>query len=362
MAANKHRVTIIGGGLAGSSLAYYLSHAGWQVTLLDAGAVGASGATGASRGIVRVYDPQPAIMKAALAGVETWRGLQAMHKGLFTECGCIYLLAAENVADASKALATMATEAYPMEMVQGADAIRTRAPMLRHTDLSDHQWAIWEPRGGYVNTRLAAQVLMQEARQLGAVAMEGVAVTEVTQRDTNVLIHTTDGSFQSDYAVLAVGAGLPELYPASGVFCRTIPLTALHHAQDYADKSCVIDENSKSYLRPEDGQFLFAGGATQQDYASLSDLNANWSTAFKENQALASALLNDSKLTQLAGVAGYDAYTETFEPVIKGFDTDQRIGVFAGFSGRGAKYIPAAAHSYSTSLPLSLKEESSQYA
>ncbi len=365
IALNNH-VAIVGGGLAGTSLAYYLSLSGWQVTLLDSGSVGASGATGASRGIVRVYDPQPEIMTSALAGVRAWRNLKSMAWGMFTECGCIYLLAEENVDSAKKALEFYKESDYPMEFLQGPEAIKSRVPMLQKSKISDKQWAIWEPKGGYVNTRLAAQVLAQQARLLGALILENVTVSSLSQTMQGAAIATSDGSLHANYAVLATGARLPELQITPGVFCRTIPLTLLRNSEHLDTKQCVIDETLKAYIRPENGAYFFAGGAAQYDGSSIENCETQWKECFAQNRKLASEMLNKPDLHQLSGVCGYDAYTENFEPVLTPFSQDNRIGVVAGFSGRGAKYIPAAANQYSDIVTKTLQtkptEEHSSYA
>lgn len=347
-------VTIVGGGLSGTSLAYYMSLAGCQVTLLDIGSVGASGATAASRGIVRVYDPQVNLMRAALDGVRVWRDLEDLSPGLFTECGCMYLLDKANREDAQSAVLLSQADDYPIEILKSASEIVERAPMLAQSELDKDQWAIWEPRGGFVNTRLASQVLMEAARQLGAVALEGVEVTHLCQHSRGIEIHTDGGTVATSHVIVATGARLPELIPDSKVFCRTIPLTAMRHSlldEDvgslYQQKCCVIDENSKSYLRPEKGRFIYGGGAEQVDGDSLADCQADWQSNFLQNARLARKLLNDSSLRKVSGVAGYDAYTSSFEPVIKYPDDLHRVGAFAGFSGRGAKYIPSAAKLYS---------------
>src|ERR1700744_2222874 len=66
---NRHfEVAVIGGGIYGSAVAYFLSCRGIRVVLLERGVVGGEGATAWSGGIVRVYDPDPVLADFALSG------------------------------------------------------------------------------------------------------------------------------------------------------------------------------------------------------------------------------------------------------------------------------------------------------
>ena len=74
-AARSNSVIIVGAGIVGMSAAYFLSQAGWNVTVLDAEAP-AAGATGAADGAVSVASKKAGpLMTLAVAGADFYRRL-----------------------------------------------------------------------------------------------------------------------------------------------------------------------------------------------------------------------------------------------------------------------------------------------
>ena len=71
------RVVIIGGGIAGCSIAYHLAQMGWtDVLLLDKGEL-TSGSTWHAAGLVTQFHTSPTIMQMRLYSVSLYRQLQA---------------------------------------------------------------------------------------------------------------------------------------------------------------------------------------------------------------------------------------------------------------------------------------------
>jgi len=332
-------IIIIGGGLAGTSLAYYLAKAGVKPLVIEAKTIGGGGATAASRGIVRVYDPVPQIMQYALDGVDEWRQWQNKSDNLFTQCGCLYLLQDNDRQKMEQALSGHDQNRYPIELIQGNDIIKVASYLPFHA-ISSQQLALWEPQGGYINTRFSAQFMMNSAKTLGATALESVNVDKLNQLDNGIEVVTGDTRLQAKMVVVATGAAINTLLPQQPHFCRTIPLSAIHDNQSVTPYSCVIDEVSKSYFRPEAPQFYFAGGAEQIDASNINDLPAVTDEQYQQNLTLSRQRLAPNTNAILDGINGFDGYTEDFLPLLTVPNAAQPIGVLGAFSGRGAKYIP----------------------
>jgi glycine/D-amino acid oxidase-like deaminating enzyme len=357
-----NRLAIIGGGLAGISLAYEFSQRGVRCTVFEAESCGGAGASAMSRGIVRVYDPDPWLMSKALQGLRRWQHLNKGFPGLFVQCGCLYLLKAEQTTTAQAALMQLADAGYQAQWLNGpADIVRCQ-PLLANRALPADQCAIWEPEGGYVNTRLACQVLAQWARDQGAVILEGCSVTAIELQAQQVAVWALGQgalSFDAlsfDALILAGGARSTELLPDTDLFCRSIPLSLLQAGHQPALAQCLIDETCAAYLRPEPGGWFFAGGADQIDVphpALLPDLEAR---VFQQNQQLAVEILANADLTVQGQLSGFDAYRPGFKPLIQTLSATESIGVFTGFSGRGAKYIPALAQEFAATCLQSVNE------
>ena len=76
----------------------------------------------------------------------------------------------------------------------------------------------------------------------------------------------------------------------------------------------------------------------------MQNLHVDLAKAMNENIELSNILLQNIQAKPIAAHLGHDLYTHSYLPILR---EPSRIspGVFSGFSGRGAKYIPALANS-----------------
>ena len=109
--------------------------------------------------------------------------------------------------------------------------------------------------------------------------------------------------------------------------------------------TCIIDEVSGSYLRPAKRQFYIGGGAYPANIRSPEKLKVDAEAAMKRNVSNLRLLLAEGYYRPLSTHSGYDGYSVDYLPIMKPAQ-DHSVGLFAGFSGRGAKYIPALAKEY----------------
>lgn len=343
-----NNIAIIGGGLAGSSLALEFSQAGIECTLFETEVVGGAGASAISRGIVRVFDTNPRLMMQSLQGLKQWQYINTLFPGVFVECGCLYLLAPEHYEIAKLHLDQLAAAGYHPQLLTDQASIISCQPLLSDRKLPADQCAIWEPQGGYVNTRLACQLMVNWARQKGSTVLEGVTVSDWKKFDDGIQITTANQVLTYDAAILATGARLNELRQDSDVFCRSIPLSLMYSPDGNSPQQCLIDETIGGYLRPEQGDWFYAGGAEQIDVSHPSQLPMMDEAVFSQNQDIAGTMLGQSGFVQQSTLMGYDGYRRGFEPLVQTCSQLNRLGIFAAFSGRGAKYIPAAAKDFAT--------------
>lgn len=342
--ANHWDVIIIGAGLAGSALAANLSQPGLRVLLLESAESGSGGASARSRGIVRVYDPNPILMQHNVGGVREWRRLNERWPGIFRQCGIIYLLKEEHLAGAQALLQDFSSSEYPITFISSQQA-QTHIPGL---SIPPTAGILYEPQGGYVNPRLACQLFAHQAREHGAELLEGVQVNRIESQHSGVSVHTDHHVFSARLAVVAAGAHSHALLPEIPLFSRSIPLSTLYSMDAQAPQTCLIDEYSGSYLRPGSRSFVFAGGAQQHDATSPAALPVS-DGVHPANWQLAQQVLPNAQLQLSHGWDGYDGYTADFLPHTR-LMAERHLALFCGFSGRGAKYIPDAARQFSQQI------------
>ncbi|MEZ5841974.1 MAG: FAD-dependent oxidoreductase [Hyphomicrobiales bacterium] len=342
-------IVVIGGGLAGTALADALARRGSRVLLLESTTIGGAGATAHSRGMVRLYDPVPEIVRLSRDGIAAWAEIEMEEPGLFHRPGLLYFFSPENIA-AGRAFAERESRAdYPVEFVDGASAAAF-FPGLNEALARPERMAIWEPGGGYVEPRAAAQFLARRALAHGAETIEGCKVAGIVRQAGHVTLQTSAGTIQARRVVMATGAAALDHVAEGRAFCRSIPLTSFHQPGLGAPASCLIDEVSKCYVRPQSARYYFAGGCAQVDAERLDDLVFDQAAGNAENHALTRRVLATRDNHPVAGHEGFDAYTPDFLPITVTPSNGGGLGFFTGFSGRGAKYMPAIAESFAEAI------------
>ncbi len=342
-------IAVIGGGLAGAALAWALAERQHPALLIERSTIGGGGATAHSRGIVRAYDPEPRLVVLGLEGVRVWAELEAERPGLFRRPGVLYFPAPGSRDRVRAFIADHREVSYPVELIDGAAAADV-CPVL-HEDLAcADRPALWEPAGGYVDPRAGARLLADTAQALGGTVLEGCAIEAIAPRADGVELRTSAGRLTVRRAIVAAGAAALELLPdRATLFCRSIPLTSFADEPSATPQVCLIDEVSRCYLRPGGPELYFGGGARQVDAPVPGQLTVDPAAANQENLVLSRRVLATSGNAVLAAHIGHDAYTPDFLPISVLPDAGG-VGLLAGFSGRGAKYIPALARRYAAAL------------
>ena len=340
---------VIGAGLAGTSLTWALAERGRTALLVESGTVAGGGATAHSRGMVRLYDDEPRLAAHNREGIALWADVERARPGIFRRPGLLYALSSPNLEKARRFAATQGEAAYPVELIDGATA-SALCPDLHSDFMVPGRRFLWEEHAGYVDPRAGARFFADEAVRLGASLLEGCHIREVVGTGGPVRIASDAGSILARQVILALGAATPNLVPVDGLTCRSIHMTSFQDSASVAPKVCIIDEVSKGYLRPEGANRFYVGGAAQTEAPTPDLLPTSPRDSNSENRALARRLLESGTGSMIAGHPGHDGYTADFLPLTTLPKDDSGIGLFTGFSGRGAKYIPALARRYAALL------------
>lgn len=334
-------IVVIGGGLYGCACAYYLTRENRKVLLIEKNRVGTSGATGYSRGIVRVYDPEASLAQLSLEGVTellNWdkNGLPGTNP--YTASGFLYLMEGSKKDLAQQAIDRYGSSAYPMELLTGNE-ITQRFPWVKS---SEGKIGLYEQYGGYGDPRLTAQNFMTGFRAKGGTVYENCSVEAVeTGTNGNWNIRLPLGIVNTNIVLVATGAFTKSLLPGMPVFTRSISLTQV--SSDYhGHRMPVVDEQAETFLRPGDDSSFYCGSQVE-DVADLPE-----QLPCRTPEVVADAVLRVSKVVNdhvepINCFNGYDGYTEEKRPVLQFLEEMPGVYVAAGFSGRGYKcVIPVA--------------------
>jgi 4-methylaminobutanoate oxidase (formaldehyde-forming) len=268
------RVVVVGGGIAGTSVAYHLAKAGWtDVVVFEQNAAG-GGTTWHAAGMVARIRAAPILSSITIASARLYASLEA-ETGVSPDwVGCGSLLLArttDRLISLRRLAATARTVGIESAEVSPDEAGRLW-PGIRTDDLAG---AWWVPGDGKVNPGQTAAALAEGARRAGARVLEGVRVERLVQSGGLVTgVETAEGSISAEWVVLAAGMWSRHLAAEVGV---SVPLHPVeHHYVDYGpvdgasdDLPCMRDYDGATYFRPDgDGVWLGAFGERSVPWTS----------------------------------------------------------------------------------------------
>src|SRR4051794_21346503 len=195
-------VIVVGGGLVGTSTAYFAARAGMQVTLLEQRHTG-YGASGRNPGFVWLHCRNPGwALEVSLAGRalydELTRDLPQPFEFL-AEGGVIYFKTPEQGAVFEEFVKARQAEGLDIGLLDGADVRRIVGPV--------HQGVLGASfcsNDAQINTPTVLAALAAGARTEGVDVREGVEMTGLVESGDRVVGGDTDhGRFMADLVVIA---------------------------------------------------------------------------------------------------------------------------------------------------------------
>lgn len=201
-------VIVIGGGVVGASVAYFLAREGLSVTLFERDDLAAH-ASGAAAGMLAPICESGgggALFEAGLRSLELFPALAAELRELsgvdpqYVQSGVLRVAETPEVAESLRTQAS-ALAGNGVEWL-GAAAARAREPHLADGILG----ALWSPREAHVYSPQLARAYAQAAARLGAQIRTGDPVLGLIRDGDLVLgVKTATGEWGSGHVVLAAG-------------------------------------------------------------------------------------------------------------------------------------------------------------
>jgi 4-methylaminobutanoate oxidase (formaldehyde-forming) len=260
---DRAQAVVIGGGVGGCSILYWLTRLGWHDAVLVERADLTSGSTFHSAGLVGQLRGSLSLTKMMMSSVELYRSL-GDEVGLETgwhEVGSLRLASSEERMEELRRQAGWAkTFGLPLELISAEKAQRLFPPMSTGGVLG----AAYLPTDGYIDPSQLTFALAEGARRHGAELYTNTRVTAIgSERGRVTGVETDRGTIETEVVVNAGGMFAAELGRLAGVVVPVIPM-----AHEYLvtkpssvplDVPTMRDPSLLVYFRGESGGLVMGG-------------------------------------------------------------------------------------------------------
>src|SRR6266516_2242181 len=257
------RAVVIGGGVGGCAILYWLARLGWSDVVLCERADLTSGSTFHSAGLVGQLRGSLSLTRMMMNSVELYRTL-GNEVGLETgwrEVGSLRLASSEERMEELRRQAGWAkTFGLELELFEADEAQHLFPPMSTAGVLG----AAYLPTDGYIDPSQLTFALAEGARRHGAEVATGTRVTGISVARGRVIgVETDRGPIETETVVNAGGMFAAEIGRLAGV---TVPVVPMAHEYLVTKPSglplempTMRDPSLLVYFRPESGGLVMGG-------------------------------------------------------------------------------------------------------
>src|SRR5881296_86364 len=320
---------IIGGGVVGCSIAYHLARRGLRdVVVLERETVG-SGTTSKAAGGIRVQFSTETEIRFSLESIKVFERFQeefGVNPG-YTTIGYLYLLSEErHLRGFEKRIALQQTLGADVRVITPADAQKL-VPALRVDDLIA---AVWGPQDGMAGPAEVTNGFARRARDLGAVIVEGVAVTALERSNGQVTgVKTSQDAVSTPIVVNAAGPAAARVGRLAGLELPVHPRRRhIFFTEPFPEIPGPVpltsDVTSGFYFRKEMEQMLLSPGDVE-DIGDDLNVPMDWGKV----EELVPKAIQRLPIIERARIAG------GWAPGVAGFF------LAVGFGGHGFQHSPA---------------------
>lgn len=339
---------IVGGGLAGCSLAYELRLKGASVAIVEKRKVG-GGTSAVNQGGVRQQFSQP---HNVIAGIETVRRVKQIPEEFgvdpnFRQAGYLLLLSTEESVNAYQAAVNMQVRlGVPTSLIDPAEARRI-VPRLDTTGLLVASFCATD---GYVDPHLLMKAYANGSKRSGVEVLEDTDVIGFSLNGSQVSeVNTTRGRFGVRAVVNAAGPWassiarlMGDVLPVHAHQSSTYFLKPAH--DDYARIPLTIDIDRRVTVCPH-SLGVMVGNPRKPEVPHPGEVaSCEWADLPQVRRRAARLLPDLKDAPVVKGWAGYWEVTPDDDPLI-GRTKLENAFAFAGFSGHGISIIPGLAPS-----------------
>ncbi len=218
------RAIIIGGGVAGTSIAYHLAQSGWTDTVLLERAELTSGSTFHSAGLVGQLRSTVQLTKMMMYSIDLYRSLEARtgHAPGWSEVGSLRLASSrQRMEELERQAGWAKTFGLPLELISPRQA-QDLFPLM---EIDDVVGAAYLPTDGYLDPSQLTLSLAKGARDLGVEILTSTRVTAIQLHRGRVsAVETDQGTINCEVVVNAGGIFAPEIGRMVGLEIPIIPM------------------------------------------------------------------------------------------------------------------------------------------
>jgi len=257
------RAVVIGGGVGGCSILYWLTRLGWGDVVLCERAGLTSGSTFHSAGLVGQLRGSLSLTRMMMSSVELYRTLgdEVELETGWHEVGSLRLASSqERMEELARQAGWAKTFGLPLQLVSAADAQGLFPPMSTEGVLG----AAYLPSDGYIDPSQLTFALAEGARRRGAEIYTNTRVTAIAvDRNRVTGVVTDQGEIQAEIVVDAGGIFAGEIGRLAGVNVPVVPM-----AHEYLitkphdvplDVPTMRDPSLLVYFRGESGGLVMGG-------------------------------------------------------------------------------------------------------
>ena len=255
------KVVVIGGGVAGCSVAYHLAKFGWKDTILLERDQLTSGTTWHAAGLVGQLGATATITKLRKYSLNLYKDLEQkteLSTGL-KQNGAITVASSK---ERLQELLRQATSAQLFDVnveVLNKQKVKDLYPVINDQDILG---GVYMPEDGQADPVGVTNVLAKAAKQEGVKIYEKTPVTKILVKNSRIIgVETANGKIACEYVVLAtgmwsrqigedIGVSVP-LYPNEHFYIITEPMKDLPK-----DLPVLRDYNDCLYLKEDAGKML----------------------------------------------------------------------------------------------------------
>src|SRR5438067_1465119 len=341
------RAVVIGGGVGGCSILYWLARLGWDDVVLVGRAGLTSGSTFHPAGLVGQLRGSLSLTKMMMSSVELYRTL-GDEVGLETgwhEVGSLRLGSSqERLEELSRQAGWAKTFGLPLELISAEEAQRLFPPMSTDGVLG----AAYLPTDGYIDPSQLTFALAEGARRGGAEVATHTRVSAVrVERGRVVGVETDKGAIDTNVVVNAGGMFAAEIGRLAGVNVPVVPMAHEYLVTRPADLPLDLptmrDPSLLVYFRGESGGLVMGGYERHPAPWSLDGIPADFNGRLLDEdwprfeELMTNALVRVPALEEMEVIRlinGPEAFTPDGEFILG--PTDVRgFWVAAGFCAHG---------------------------